>query len=265
MYSQLSGTMVIYDPLDRNIPRDGDNQAIKRVDLIRTINQLGFIETRNLDIPMTNEMSLMLLRMFTQGRKACSEVLKQYIEEAEKKGNSFQKKFQDCEIVNDYLYKLKFFQENNLLLDIDEKVEELEHFKKKAVEILDSVKLLSEVDGEELVIRQQMKIISMLNEEQSHEDLVENMFNLIEYRNQLKAEQKIQDIDQQAKRNLSINLADRYLEDLVTGISRSYESLLKFSYFMRKRDTTNQYSYDLLNGQVRQLNLIELIMNNQWN
>jgi len=40
-----------------------------------------------------------------------------------------------------------------LLLDIDEKVEELEHFKKKAVEILDSVKLLSEVDGEELVIR----------------------------------------------------------------------------------------------------------------
>ena len=88
--------------------------------------------------------------------------------------------------------------------------------------MISSVKLLTEVDGEELVIRQQMKIISMLNEEQKYEDLVENIINLINYRNNIKNEAKLPDIDQQAKRNLSINLADRYLEDLVTGISKSY-------------------------------------------
>ena len=115
-----------------------------------------------------------------------------------------------------------FFKQNNLLLDIDEKVDELKHFKRRASDMISSVKLLTEVDGEELVIRQQMKIISMLNEEQKYEDLVENIINLINYRNNIKNEAKLPDIDQQAKRNLSINLADRYLEDLVTGISKSY-------------------------------------------
>ena len=110
-----------------------------------------------------------------------------------------------------------------------------------------------------------MKNISMLNEEQNYDDLVQQIFNLIDYRDNLKSDNKLTNIDQQAKRNLSINLADRYLEDLVTAISKSYQTLFKFSYFLRKRDTTNKYSFNLLNGQVRQSNLVELILNNRWN
>ena len=47
--------MVIYDPLDRNIPADGDeNQATKRVNLIEMIDKLKFIETEDLDVPLSN-------------------------------------------------------------------------------------------------------------------------------------------------------------------------------------------------------------------
>lgn len=111
--------------------------------------------------------------------------------------------------------------------------------------------LLSEVEGEELVIRQLMKNISMLNEDGHYEDVVEEILKLIDYRNSLKNSEKLHDIDQLAKRNISINLADRYLEDLVTGIASSYQSLLKFAYYLRKNDKNDLYTFNLLNGQVK--------------
>lgn len=90
---------MIYDPLDRNIPEDDENQAIKRVDLLNLIDNLGFIKTDELDIPLSNEMSLMLNRMFLKGHNACNDILKAYVNEAEEMGMAFQKIFADEPLV----------------------------------------------------------------------------------------------------------------------------------------------------------------------
>lgn len=85
--------MVIYDPLDRDIPAEGENQATKRVELIEMIDKLNFIETDDLDIPLSNQMSMMLSRMFSKGMKSCNDILESYIKEAEAKGMGFEKNF----------------------------------------------------------------------------------------------------------------------------------------------------------------------------
>ena len=53
------------------------------------IDKLKFLETEDLDVPLSNQMSLMLSRMFTKGFNSCNDILTQYIKEAEERGMDF--------------------------------------------------------------------------------------------------------------------------------------------------------------------------------
>lgn len=88
-----------------------------------------------------------------------------------------------------------FFQKNELLLDIDEKVDEFKHFIKRATETISSVKLISEVQGEELSIRKKMMHISMLEEEQKYEQMVAEIIALVDYAHALKFGEALPDLN----------------------------------------------------------------------
>ena len=42
------------------------------------------------------------------------------------------------------------------------------------------------------------------------------------------------------------------------------EEILKFAYELRKQDTEDKYSFNILNGQVRPPALVEMIIANKW-
>ena len=73
------------------------------------------------------------------------------------------------------------------------------------------------------------------------------------------------DIDEQATIDLQINNAKRLVEDVVTELTIDIKQLYQFSYELLKHDVEQKYVFDLLNGQVRQSELVNIIMSNQWN
>lgn len=73
------------------------------MELIRMIDNLSLLDTTTLDVPLSKEMSLLLSEMFTESRKACGAVLKNYISQAEEDGSKFTKKFKENKHVENYL------------------------------------------------------------------------------------------------------------------------------------------------------------------
>ena len=43
------------------------------------------------------------------------------------------------------------------------------------------------------------------------------------------------------------------------------DEILKFAFHLRKVDTEDKYSYNILNGQLRPPILVDIIMANKWN
>ena len=43
------------------------------------------------------------------------------------------------------------------------------------------------------------------------------------------------------------------------------DEILKFAFHLRKIDTEDKYSYNILNGQLRPPILVDIIMANKWN
>lgn len=64
--------------------------------------------------------------------------------------------------------------------------------------------------------------------------------------------------------DLIITQAKRGMEDTVTEISASNKNYMKFAYELRKSDTGNKYSRDLLNGQVKPDAMVKLTMANKF-
>ena len=51
-YRTFATKLVIYDPLDRPIPNEGENQALKQTDFVNTLNMQQSVTTQNLLYPL---------------------------------------------------------------------------------------------------------------------------------------------------------------------------------------------------------------------
>lgn len=64
----------MYDPLDRPIPDEDNDEAIKRVDLIKKLNEMPAVLGFALNAPMSKERSLLLEKMFETEVQVCSKI-----------------------------------------------------------------------------------------------------------------------------------------------------------------------------------------------
>ena len=53
-------------------------------------------------------------------------------------------------------------------------------------------------------------------------------------------------------------------EEVVQELAADADEILKFAFELRKQDTEDKYSFNLLNGQVRPPVLVDIIMANKW-
>lgn len=71
-------------------------------------------------------------------------------------------------------------------------------------------------------------------------------------------------IDDRAAIDLFKHNTYQYLTDVITNLGKNYDRLFAFCFELRKQDLNNNYTFDLLNGQVKPHILVEIIMNNTW-
>lgn len=65
-----------------------------------------------LQTPMMDETFDILMNLFDQSHKECTEISEQYIDEAKTKGRDFKEKFTEHPKVKNYLKVLEFFEKN---------------------------------------------------------------------------------------------------------------------------------------------------------
>lgn len=63
-----------FDPLDRCIPKSGDNQAISRDDLLTAIFDLSSIPTPVLEVPFNENLSLIMDQLFQDQMNKCDDI-----------------------------------------------------------------------------------------------------------------------------------------------------------------------------------------------
>ena len=89
--------MEAFDPMDRPIPSEDNEQAIKRDDLVQRVEvdmAEASISGYMLNAPMSNESHEILMDLFEQTDKECLEIGEQYIDEAKTKGKEFTDKYE---------------------------------------------------------------------------------------------------------------------------------------------------------------------------
>lgn len=59
--------------------------------------------------------------------------------------------------------------------------------------------------------------------------------------------------------------ADSALESIIDDLANNQNDLVEFAYELRKTDTSDDLTFDLLNGRVRPSVLVEIILSNKWN
>ena len=80
-YSSFANNFIIFDPLDRAIPKESFDEGVKRDDLVDQIGKLNKINGKNLHVPMTNSLYQQLKDMFSDQEEQCIELSRQYVQQ----------------------------------------------------------------------------------------------------------------------------------------------------------------------------------------
>jgi hypothetical protein len=142
-YNIFADKMIAFDPMDRPIPNEEQDQMTKRdelVDLLEVKMADKAISGFMLQTPIMDETFDILMNLFDQSYKECTEISEQYIEEAKTKGKDFKEKFTQHPKVKNYLKVLQFFEKNQLIRDADIRLEEFKGYMSKIDKIIDQEK-----------------------------------------------------------------------------------------------------------------------------
>lgn len=100
--------------------------------------------------------------------------------------------------------------------------------------------------------------------EKNYEGLVQLIFKLKQEIYTLKNTSMIKDVEQKAHFDNIRLSADGFICDVITGIAKDLTELFIFSYELRKHDQNDEFTYELLNGAVKPMILVDVITNNVY-
>jgi len=120
-YIEIANNLVIFDPLDREIP-SGDDQATKTEDLKKRILNLPAIETDKIDlqVPLCNCEHEKLAKEFELELRYCSERAQEYMQDAKQLKPVIETNFEDEARVKKLLEIYKFFDDHRLVQNANE-------------------------------------------------------------------------------------------------------------------------------------------------
>ena len=112
----FANKLVIYDPLDRPIPREGENQALKQTDFVDTLNKQHSVTTQNLLYPLDQKHIDSIEIQFKGYFQECMDISNMYIEIARKEKNEFNRDFSLEPKVSSFHDICEIFCHNKLLV-----------------------------------------------------------------------------------------------------------------------------------------------------
>ena len=101
--------------------------------------------------------------------------------------------------------------------------------------------------------------------EKNYEQLVTQIIKLKkEIKSIKKNAASIKDVEKKAHIDNIRITADGFITSVVTGLNSDFTELFIFCFELRKQDTNDEFTYELLNGPVKPAILVDIILNNIW-
>lgn len=126
----------MFDPLDRPIPDEENDESIKRTELIQMLNDMPAILGFALNAPMSKERSALLERMFETEVQVCNEIGQQYLDKAQEQGLNFTDDIAAHEKIVGIGKVHKFFEAYKLVENADVMQSRFEHLVKKNQQLI---------------------------------------------------------------------------------------------------------------------------------
>lgn len=131
--------------------------------------------------------------------------------------------------------------------------------------MINKAKEFSELDGELQGLFTKIEEMYEHYASLEYEKLLKTIFELEELVKAAKNSQKAaKTIDEDAKIGLIVQQANRGMENIVTDLSTNITNLCGFAHELRKVDTEDKHSNNLLYGQVRPDVLSKVILHNKF-
>lgn len=116
-----------------------------------------------------------------------------------------------------------------------------------------------------------MQKINNFKNERDHLQLVKSLFELKDRLSQYLETHTLKDQhveeagpSEEDRNDIIAKQAIIMSEEVVQELAADADEILKFAFELRKQDTDDKYSFNLLNGQVRPPVLVDIIMANKW-
>lgn len=86
-------------------------------------------------------------RIFNAELKKCLDVVKEYVEKA-KKDENFSENIREHDIIEQYMSCVKFFSDNDLLVDADQRLDSFRKYMSQAIVMIENAKKFGKLDAE---------------------------------------------------------------------------------------------------------------------
>lgn len=181
--TDFAGKVVIYDPLDRQIPTDAQMEAncieevwtTPRAELLQKLADLHGTQGVYLNVPLSNKLHNQLTKLLDKSRDLCLEEATNYTTQAKELGTSFNKQIQDNEQIVAYRYQLQFFAKHNLVEGIQKRLTKFDQQIQTYTEIIEKEKVYSTRGELDRLTVQQFKFMIEMKEARNFVALVKYM------------------------------------------------------------------------------------------
>lgn len=215
--------------------------------------------------PLSNSQFQTFKHLMDQEFKECSAITEKYIKGAMENGNWFMEDIMKHQKIVSYAESLTFLVKYELISDAEIRLNNFNKFLVRSQMLIAQAKRYNELSKQEQQVQDLLNQMFLLQSQAEYEKLVEVLFSLHDLALDLRSQQKqASDTESHAGFGLMISNIERCTQDVVTQLSYDPGQLCSFAFELRKKDTENRYTYEFLNGQVRQVILVKIICANRW-
>lgn len=136
-YKQFTQRIIVFDPLDRPIPDEENDEATKNADLIKMLNEMPAVFGFALNAPMSKEKSVLLDKMFERELQLCNKIGQDYQEQAQKMGTEFSLDISAHPKIVTNLKIRQFFEQYKLIENADVLQSRFEYQIKKMSQLIE--------------------------------------------------------------------------------------------------------------------------------
>ena len=180
--NQFAFSLEIFDPLDRCIPSEDDDQTQKCYNMKDILVQLPSLQGSTLNQPMSNSLRTILHQLFQKELQKCNRIAELCVNEAKEIGGSVEadlaKKFQEDEHIKAYHRILKFFLENELLDDAQQSSEQFRLFIKSTLKMIGTASTFRQMSQQGQQMYDYIQSMFIARNQQNYVGLVKCMINL---------------------------------------------------------------------------------------